>query len=183
MNSRKVSMIAIFSAIIIVLQIVATNINFGAFPITLTLIPIIIGGAILGVKEAAFLGFMFGLIVFLVVVSGADPNSMIMLTQNPVATVLIIFAKGIGAGLFSSLAYQALVAKNQKLAIIISSVVAPVSNTGLFLIGLIFFFDSNITILISSFMSFNFLIELVTNVLIAPSLLILIDRYKNRYIQ
>ena len=181
MNNKKIATLAIFSALIIILQILSTYINIGAFPITLTLIPIIIAGAILGIKEASFLGFMFGLIVFIVVISGGDPNSLIMLTSNPVATITIIFSKGICCGLFSSYVYKKLENKNKKLAIILSSIVAPVTNTGIFLIGLILFFDSNITVFISTFLSFNFLIELITNVLIAPSLLTLIDRYKNSY--
>ena len=39
---RRKTVIIVFAAIVAVLQCVATFINFGAFPITLTLIPIIV---------------------------------------------------------------------------------------------------------------------------------------------
>ena len=60
---RKNTVIAIFGALVAVLQIIATFISFGSFPITLTLIPIIIAGAIYGPGIGALMGLIFGVIV------------------------------------------------------------------------------------------------------------------------
>ena len=58
-KTKRTVGIAIFSAIIVLLQIICTFIKFGPFSITLALAPIIIGAAIYGVGAGAFLGGVF----------------------------------------------------------------------------------------------------------------------------
>ena len=48
-KTRRMTGLAIFSAIIVVIQIVCTFVRFGPFSITLALAPIIIGTALYGV--------------------------------------------------------------------------------------------------------------------------------------
>ena len=69
MKNRKFAVISIFAAIVIVLQVIATYVNFGGFPITLTLIPIIIAGAVYGPYVGMLMGLVFGVVVDVMVCS------------------------------------------------------------------------------------------------------------------
>lgn len=177
-NTKLVSQIAIFSAIIVILQLIATFINFGSFPITLTLIPIIVGGAVYGPLVGLILGLVFGVIVDIMVITGADPSGALMLSMHPIITLLTCLIKGGLAGLLSALSYKYLYKLNSKLRLVISSAVCPIINTLVFFISLILFFDSSIKVLIGAFLSINFVIELLINILIAPYLTNLVNHYR-----
>ena len=180
-DMKKTTTITLFAVIIVILQLISTFINFGSFPITLTLIPIIVGGAIFGPITGCLIGLVFGIIVALMVITGADPSGATMLVNRPFVTISVCLIKGALAGLFSAIAYHALKKKNEKLAIILSSAVAPIVNTGTLYLCLIYFFGSSFAMMISAFMSFNFCLELITNVLLAPGLLSLIHKGQETY--
>ena len=181
MKTKRLSIISIFAAIIVVLQIVATYINFGGFPITLTLIPIIVAGAIYGPTVGLILGLIFGAIVNIMVITGADPSGAVMLAIHPIITILTCFIKGGLAGLFGATAYKMI--KNNKVGIIASAIITPITNTATLYIALILFFESSFAAMVAAFMSINFIIELLINVIIAPGLLVLVNRVKSREIQ
>ena len=178
MKTRKFATISIFIAIIIVLQLVATYINFGGFPITLTLIPIIIAGAVYGPGIGCLMGLVFGIIVDIMVITGADPSGAVMFSAHPIITVLTCLVKGSAAGLLGAFAYKAI--KNKKIGIIASAIITPITNTAILYISLILFFDTSFTAMVAAFMSINFVVELLINVIIAPGLLNLINRVKSR---
>ena len=180
MNTKKFATVSIFIAIIIVLQIIATYINLGGFPITLTLIPIIIAGAVYGPSTGLLMGVVFGIIVDIMVITGADPSGAIMLAAHPVITILTCIVKGGAAGLLGSLAYKLI--PNKKTGIIVSAIITPITNTSLLYVSLILFFNSSFAAVVATFMSINFIIELLLNVILAPGLLILINRVKNRQV-
>ena len=57
---------AIFTAIVVVLQVIATALGrMGLTPPSLVLIPIVIGSAVYGLKTGAWLGLVFGIVVLL----------------------------------------------------------------------------------------------------------------------
>ena len=170
-NTRKVVTMAMLTALVIVLQVVATFVNFGGFPITLTLVPIIIAGAVYGPGAGAFMGLVFGIVVAVMVVIGADPSGATLFSIHPVITVSACLLKGVLAGFISALIYHGLKDKNQTLAIILAAAATPIVNTGTLYLALIFFFQATFAAMLAAFMSVNFLIELLINVLIAPSLL------------
>ena len=64
-NVQTLVGMGILTAIVIVLQGLASAIRFGPFSITLVLAPIIIGAAFYGWKAGAWLGFVFGVMVLL----------------------------------------------------------------------------------------------------------------------
>ena len=177
---RKTTVIGIFAALIVILQCISTFINFGSFPITLTLIPIIVGAAVFGPYIGMLLGSVFGVVVAIMVVTGADPSGATMLAIHPVITISVCIVKGALAGLVSGFVYKALKNKNERLAIILAAAAAPLTNTITLFIVLIIFFESTFAIMISSLMSINFIIELMTNVILAPGLLTLIHRWQKR---
>lgn len=179
-KNRKTAIIAIFAALIVVLQCISTFINFGSFPITLTLIPIIVGAATFGPYIGLLLGTVFGVVVAIMVVTGADPSGATMLAVHPVITISVCIIKGALAGYVSGLVYKIFKDKNEKLGIVLSAAAAPLTNTVTLFLCLIIFFESSFAVMISALMSINFVIELLTNILLAPGLLTLIHSWQKR---
>ena len=174
-NTKQITAISMFAGLVVVLQVVATFINFGGFPITLTLIPIIIAGALYGPKIGALMGTVFGVVVALMVITGADPSGATMLAMHPAVTISACVLKGTFCGLSGAIVYKALNKKNKVLAIVLAAAVTPVINTGTLYIVIIIFFSGTFAAMIGAFMSVNFLIELLTNILLAPGLLRIVD--------
>ena len=134
MNIRTMVGMGILTALVIVLQALASQIKFGPFSITLVLAPIIIGAAMYGWKAGAWLGFAFGGMVLL---SG---DAAAFMQINAVGTVITVLTKGILAGLAAGSVYQLIAKKNKLAAVITAGVVCPVVNTGIFILGCYAFF-------------------------------------------
>jgi len=134
LNVRALVGLGVLTAIVIVLQALASQIKFGPFSITLVLAPIVIGAAMYGWKAGAWLGFVFGGMVLL------TGDAAAFLTVNAVGTVITVLAKGTFAGLTAGLAYKALENKNKLVAVIASGIVCPIVNTGIFVAGCYAFF-------------------------------------------
>lgn len=180
-NTRRMTGLAIFTAIIVVLQVLCTFVRFGPFSITLALAPIIIATAIYGKSAGAYLGGVFGLVVLITGLLGWDGGTvMLLMSINPVACILICIVKGVAAGFVAGLCYEAIAKKNDKTAVIVSGIVCPVVNTGLFVLGmLVFFFDTisgwaggqnMLLYIIVGLTGVNFLVELGVNVLLAAGI-------------
>ena len=88
-KTRKLTGIAIFTAIVIVLQLLGSFIRFGPFSISLVLIPIVVGAAMYGTAAGAWLGFIFGLVVLL---SG---DAAAFLGVNALGTIITVIATSI----------------------------------------------------------------------------------------
>ncbi len=165
----------VLTAIVIVLQMVGASIKFGAFSISLILIPVVLGAALCGPVVSAWLGLVFGAVVLL---SG---DAAAFLAISVPGTVITVLLKGTLCGLFAGLVFNALKKKSITLATIIAAIVAPVTNTGIFLLGCrIFFFDAvkewgvgagfvSVTkYMLVGFVGLNFLFELLTNIVLCP---------------
>ena len=120
---RRRTFIIVFAAIVAVLQCIATFINFGAFPITLTLIPIIVAGAVFGPFIGLVMGLVFGIVVAVMVVTGADPSGATMLAARPFVTISVCILKGALAGFFSALTYHLLKKMNETVDIVLRFVI------------------------------------------------------------
>jgi hypothetical protein len=95
--------------------------------------------------------------------------------------------KGIAAGFCAGVVYHLLERVNRYLAVIVSAIVCPVVNTAIFLLGCrVFFFDSVQTgaaaeglsvfaYMIVFFVGLNFVFELLTNIVISPAILRIIN--------
>ena len=178
---------AIFTAIVVVLQLIASFVKFGFFTPSLVLIPIVIGTAIYGIKAGAWLGFVFGVVVLIACITGADGGGYLMWGVNPAITALICVGKGVACGALAGLTYQLLHHKNQILATVAAAVVCPVVNTGLFCLGAVAVFKplllewaagwaaqngmeavSLVTYVFLGLIGINFLVELLINVVLSP---------------
>lgn len=190
MKSKKpsASTIAKFSmlfAIIIVLQIISNYIKVGPVNVTLTLIPLVLGGIMLGVKGGTLLGFAFGLTTLIYGLIGIDGGFVMTLMSggpfNVILTILICLVKGTMAGFISALLFKVISKKNVVIALIVSALSAPIVNTGLFILGALGLNNviggmasangvSTIYFLVIYCAGFNFLFEFGTTLVFAPSL-------------
>ncbi len=181
-NTKKVVMLGVLTAIVIVLQFLGSFIKFGPFSISLVLIPIVVGAALLGVGAGAWLGFVFGVIVLL---SG---DATAFFTVNAVGTVLTVLVKGTLCGTFAGLVYRLIEKKNKYVGTVCAAITAPVVNTGIFLLGCVLFFlptvrqwgvdagfESVGKFMIIGFVGFNFLFELLVNMVLSPVIVRIIN--------
>ncbi len=184
MNSKtkRIVGIGLFTAIVVALQLLGGGIHFGMFSITLVLVPIVVGSAVYGWQAGAFLGLAFGVTVLLTGDAGA------FLAVDPLATVLVVLAKGILCGLCGAAVYRQLARWNVTLGVVFAAVICPVVNTGVFLLGCQLFFLPTITqwaamygypdagnYMIFGLTGINFLIELGVNIVLAPAVTRLIQ--------
>lgn len=164
--------LGLLSAIVVVLQIVASLPKIGPFSITLAIMPIIVGGAMYGWKGGAWLGFVFGVVVLF-----TDGTVPILMAVNAPATIVICLLKGMLAGAAAAAVYKLLESKNKWLAIIAAGLVCPIVNTSLLVIGLLLFFYGTLTewaagqnmlsYIIFGMVGGNFLVETVVNLLLS----------------
>ena len=184
---RLVSM-GILSAIIIVLQVITTYFPTKPFPITLAMIPIIIGSALFDEKAGAFLGGVFSVVVIIMCAIGADVGGAMVWNANPFLCALVCMTKGICAGYVSGLVYRLLNKKSQIAATIVVGVSAPIVNTGIFILGLALFFkpilaqwsggSDLVYYVIFGLTGLNFLIELGVNMVLSPVIVKILEAIK-----
>jgi len=134
-DTRRLVLLALLTAIVIVLQVLAAAIPVYPFRLTLVLIPIVIGAALISPLAGGWLGLVFG---FVVLVSSTDVIPF--MTYNPAATIFVVLLKGVLAGLAAGYAYKLLEKKNKTAAVIAAAVVSPIVNTGIFVAGSYVFF-------------------------------------------
>ncbi len=181
---RLVSM-GILSAIIIVLQVITTYFPTKPFPITLALIPIIIGSALFDEKAGAFLGGVFSVVVLVMCAIGADVGGAMVWNASPLLCILVCMVKGMCAGYVSGLLYRLISSKNSIIATVIAGLSAPVVNTGIFIIGLVLFFrpilaqwsggSDVLYYVLFGLLGINFLVEVGVNMLLCPVVIKILD--------
>lgn len=133
-NVRKLVGLAMLTGLVIVLQLAGSFIHFGTFSISLVLMPVVLGAAMYGYSAGAWLGFIFGVVVLM---SG---DAATFYAISPFGTILTVLLKGTIAGFCAGLVYKLVAKKNETLAVALASVVCPLVNTGVFLVGCMVFF-------------------------------------------
>lgn len=189
-TSKNITFLGVLTALIIVLQVLGSNIVvFGTVRLSFVLVPIVLGAIMLGVRGGVFLGFVFGLITIIMGAVGADQFTYVLLNESPFLCVATCLVKAVCAGLISALTYKAVSVRNKTIALFVSAIVAPVVNTGLFILGALAMgnvlndnFVANgetlIHFLIIGCAGINFLVELSINVVLAPALRVVLKAFK-----
>lgn len=177
-KTRTLVGMAIFTALVVILQHMAGMIKIGPFSPSLVLIPLVIGAAVYGVKTGAWLGLVFGVVVLIGCITGTDVGGNAMWVFNPAVTALICIGKGLAAGILAGVVFRALRRKNELLATVAAAIVCPVANTGLFCLGAVAVFRPVLeqwaggTDLVSyvflGLIGVNFLVEMGVNVVLSP---------------
>ena len=187
-KTERLVLLALLSAMVAVLAYFGGFIKIGGFAsISLTLIPVVIGAALCGPLAGAWLGAVAGAVFFL------TPDAAFWLGLSIPGTIITVMVKGVLSGLLAGFAYRFLERFNHRyLAVLVSAIVCPVVNTGIFLLGsLIFFMDTvsagavgeGMTVggyLIVFFVGLNFVFELLTNIIMSPSIVRLLDIAKRK---
>lgn len=174
-KTKKIVGLGILTAIVIVISLVTTGLQiklFGMFSITFALIPIVVGAALYGPTAGAWLGFVFGCTCL------ADAAAFLAVSVP--GTVITCILKGTLAGLMAGVIYNLVSKKNRYAAVVSSAVISPVMNTGTFLLGCLLFFYDTVKALGESagfesvgayflfgFVGVNFVVEIVTNILLS----------------
>ena len=179
---QNLALLALLTAIVVVLSYFGGFIKIGGLAsISLTLIPVVLGAALCGPFAGAWLGAVSGIVFFF------TADAVFWFGLSIPGTVITVLVKGALSGLLAGLAYTLLEKYNRYLAIIVSAVVCPVVNTGIFLIGCLVFFmdtvsawagDSGMSVgayLIIFFVGLNFVFELLANILLSPALLRIVN--------
>ncbi len=176
--------LAMLAAIIVVLQQIVIPLP-GGLTLSLVLIPIVVGAVMFGPAAGAILGGVFGIVVtFLVMTARAGELSTMMWVANPIVTALVCVLKGVAAGWCAGLVARAF-KKRAFVGIVLAAAVAPIVNTGIFLVGMLtvfrevmMTFAANIGMAGTGAVYFavvvlvgvNFLIEFAANLILSPTI-------------
>ena len=175
-------MLALLTALTAVLAYFGGFIKIGGLAsISLTLIPVVLGSALCGPMAGAWLGGVSGAVFFM------TADSAFWLSLSVHGTVITVMLKGILCGLCAGLVYRLLEKKNRYLAVAASAVVCPVVNTGIFILGCFAFFMETVNAgaaaegmsvgayMIIFFVGLNFVFELLTNIILSPAVVRLLN--------
>lgn len=183
-QTLKLTLGGIFAALVVIFQLISYTYKIGEFGMTVTLVPVVLGGALLGIKGGAALGGVFGVVVSICSIVGLDGGGNILFGTNPPLTLLVCLAKGVAAGAVAALIYKLTVSINSTLAAILSSAIAPIVNTGLFVASMFVFFKSTLAewaggtdvlvYTITVLVGINFIIEFALGILLSPLVLAVI---------
>ena len=184
---KKLTLMALLTAIVAVLAYFGGFIRIGGLAsISLTLIPVVIGAALYGPFAGAWLGGVSGAVFF------TTADAIFWFGLSIPGTIITVMVKGILSGFCAGLVYKLLERFNKYFAVIVSAIVCPVVNTGIFLLGSIIFFMDTVNggavaagmsagaYLIIFFVGLNFVFELIANIVVSPAILRLINVFENK---
>lgn len=186
--------LAMLAAIIVVLQQIVIPLP-GGLTLSLVLVPIVVGAVLFGPAAGATLGGVFGVVVtFLVMTARAGDLSTMMWVANPAVTALICILKGVAAGFCAGLVARAF-KKRTFVGILLAAAVAPIVNTGIFLVGMLtvfrevmMTFAQNIGMgsagavyfAVVVLVGINFVIEFAANLILSPSIASIVKAVKKQ---
>ena len=198
-KTLKLAQLGMLVALVVGLQMLSALIPpiAGTVSITLTLIPVVVGGMLLGKRAGAILGFAFGLVVMINCITGLDIGGNILWGTNPFFTALICLGKGTAAGFFPALFYELITKKENNLsagkkfvATLVAALSAPIVNTGLFVCGMLLIFKDTLyawagetdvlTFILIGLAGVNFLVEFFINIVMSPAIVRILDVIKKK---
>lgn len=186
-HTERLVLLALLSAIVAVLAYYGGFIKIGGLAsISLTLIPVVIGATLCGPWAGAWLGGVAGAMFF------ATPDALFWFGLSLPGTIITVMVKGILSGLCAGLIYKLLEKVNRYIAVVVSAIVCPVVNTGIFLLGSLIFFADTVSggaqaegisvgmYLIIFFVGLNFVFELIANIAVSPAIVRILDIVKKK---
>ena len=180
-DTSKLVLLAMLTTIVAVLQLLASYFPIYPFRLTLVLMPIVVGAALLGKAAGVWLGFVFGFVVLV-----SDTTVPVFLQFNAPAAILMILGRGVAIGFSAATVYKLLEKRGKTFAVISAALVAPIVNTGLFVLGMYAFFlplisdwadgFSSVTAFIFlGMIGINFIFEFAVNLVLSPTIVRLIQ--------
>ncbi len=185
-STARLALLALLTALVSILAYFGGFIKIGGLAsISLTLIPVVLGAALCGPAAGAWLGAIAGIVFF------ATPDAAFWFGMSVGGTVVTVLVKGALSGLLAGLTYRALEKTNRYLAVILAAIVCPVVNTGIFILGCFIFFKDVVTAgaagegmsvgmyILIFYVGLNFVFELLSNIILSPTVVKLISIKKN----
>lgn len=142
-NVVMMTELALLTAIIILMAYTPLGyLRVGAVSITFIVVPVAVGAVLLGVKAGAFLGLVFGL-TSLAQCFGMNAFGTMLFSVKPISTAVCCIVPRILVGVVPALVYMGLskVCKKRPVTITVSCVLAPITNTILYLTFMTIFFQ------------------------------------------
>ncbi len=187
-RTLKLVELAVLTALVLVLQLTGVGIKLpipGTTNISLVLIPIALGAMMLGPAAGAFLGFVFGAIVYITGgVLHLDFFTAFLFDNHPLITAAICIFKSSLAGFAAGWLYRWVSPKKPLLAVFLAAVVVPLINTGIFVLGCLCILgtikelmaaadivgQTAVYFIFIGCAGINFLLELAINLVLSPAL-------------
>ena len=177
---RKMTTLSLLIAVTVVLQLLGYILpRVGPFGLSFVLVPIVIGAAYYGPKAGAILGGAFGVIVCFCSYNGIDGGGFMVWQASPLLCILVVMTKGILAGTTAGWVYRLLHTKSPNAAIIAASIICPIVNTGVFLLGMFTLFmdvlrvwadgGSIVGYVLTVIVLVNFVPEFIITVVLSPA--------------
>ena len=148
-KTTRLVQLSMLAALIVVLQFLGTLLSgWTGLPMSFVLIPIVVGAIIISPTAGAILGAIFGIMTVAMGLLSLDPFTSILMYNfgvwKMIVVIIICFVKatvaGLGAGYVYKLLNTLFKGKNKTLTTVLSSVSAPIINTGIFVLGMFLFF-------------------------------------------
>ena len=185
-TTKMIAVTGVLTGIEIVLQVIGNYIQPGFANINLSLIPICLGAILYGPLVGGFLGLICGVMILVA------PSTGGFFAISPIGTILACLIKTTLAGVIAG--YVMKLCKNKTfLGSILVSIIVPVVNTGVFAIFTAIFFRSALegmvaqglfadtaTALFLGMIGINFILEIVSTLILTPSLFKIIEHQSTR---
>ena len=192
-NILRLVELALLAALIVLLQTVIVIPLPGSLTLSLVLVPIVVGAILFGPASGALLGGVFGVLVAIMAVQGQlGLLTNMMVTYNPLLTVIVCVLKGVAAGWIPGLIAVALKGKPM-LGTVLAAAAAPIANTGIFLLGMLTVFrgvmmdfagqigmggTGALYFAIVVLVGVNFLVEFAANLILSPAIATIVKAVK-----
>lgn len=142
-TAKNIATLGILVALVVVLQLFASSIPMFGITLNFSLIPIALASILLGWVGGGIVGFVCGVVVFITTaVLGQEPSTAFLFQTQPVILTITCISKTTLAGIFSGLTFKFLKRYNLTVATIVSSLVIPIVNTGVYLLGIVLMSNS-----------------------------------------
>lgn len=183
-SARNVALLGILTGLVIVLQLFASAIPMFGVTLNFSLIPIALAGIMLGALGGTIVGFVCGLVVFITMaVLGQEPSTAFLFQTNPVILTIMCIGKTTVAGAVSGLVHKFIAKRNKTVAVWVGSLIIPVINTGIYMLGMVLMKASVAEFLgmdvstasvvfavVFGIIWLNFLLEVIINTIFAPAI-------------
>lgn len=182
MSTKELTLLALLTALVAILAYMGGFIKIGGLAsISLTLIPVVLGAALCGPLAGAWLGAVAGVVFFM------TADSAFWLGLSIPGTIITVMVKGILSGLLAGITHKLLEKVNRYVAVLVAAIVCPVTNTAIFILGCFVFFMDAVKAgaagegmsvggyLIVFFVGLNFVFELLSNIILSPVIVRLLN--------
>jgi len=185
MKTTDLTGLAMLTALVVILQLFATFITLPVANPNLTLIPVVIGGAIYGRRAGSWLGFTMAVVILATYLAGSVGLGPVIMTRMPVQTVLITLFRGVMTGLIPATLFKLIKKKDMVVGAFAAALLCPVINTGIYVVGVVWLFKDiyfeikqitggNIYWILLTSIAANFTIEFILNTILSPVILTVI---------